>query len=328
MIRKILIYVTENLYPYRNLAVEEFLTFHTEPWECILFLWQNKKSVVIGKNQNCWKECQVARLEEDGGYLVRRLSGGGAVFHDLGNLNFTFCARMENYSVERQTEVILRAVQSLGICAEKSGRNDLTVDGKKFSGNAFYRSGDFCYHHGTLLLDVDQKQMSEYLQVSDAKLKSNGVQSVKSRTVNLKSLRPDLTIARLGQALAGAFSQVYGQVAEEFPETRLDWRKIEQAEQRFASWEWKYGSKISFQNEWEQRFAWGSLDVQLQIVSGKIQDIKVYTDAMDASLAEQIERLLLGCRYDRESMARQIDGLRTQDGDIKREIQTWVTQFV
>ncbi|HIR12501.1 MAG TPA: lipoate--protein ligase, partial [Candidatus Choladousia intestinavium] len=155
MIRKLTTYTTKNLLPYRNQAVEEYLTFHTEPEECILYLWQNRKTVVIGKNQNCWKECRVQRLEEDGGYLARRLSGGGAVFHDFGNLNFTFCVRKENYDVGKQLEVILQAVRDMGLPARKSGRNDLIIEGQKFSGNAFYRSGDFCFHHGTLLVDTD-----------------------------------------------------------------------------------------------------------------------------------------------------------------------------
>ena len=127
MISRLYVYRTDNKNPYQNLAVEEYLTLHTEPEECILYLWQNQHTVVIGKNQNCWKECKVNYLEEDGGSLVRRLSGGGAVYHDLGNLNFTFCVQKENYDLSRQMDVALEAVQSFGIDAEKTGRNDITV---------------------------------------------------------------------------------------------------------------------------------------------------------------------------------------------------------
>lgn len=214
MINRLIWLETDNTYPYRNLAMEEYMTNHVPDGTCILFLWQNRHTVVIGRNQNCWKECRVNFLEEEGGYLVRRLSGGGAVFHDLGNLNFTFIVRKTDYDVERQLQVILEAVRRLGIQAEKTGRNDITVEGRKFSGNAFYQTGDCCYHHGTLLVHADKENMSRYLNVPREKLASKGVSSVKSRVANLDEFCPGLTVDRVKAALAEAFSQVYGQVAE------------------------------------------------------------------------------------------------------------------
>ena len=190
MINRLIWLETDNTYPYRNLAMEEYMTAHVPDGTCILFLWQNRHTVVIGKNQNCWKECRVNFLEEEGGYLVRRLSGGGAVFHDLGNLNFTFIVRKPDYDVDRQLQVILEAVRMLGIQAEKTGRNDITVEGRKFSGNAFYQSGDCCYHHGTLLIHADKDNMSRYLNVPREKLASKGVSSVKSRVANLDEFCP------------------------------------------------------------------------------------------------------------------------------------------
>ena len=157
---------TAHTSPYENLGLEQYLTGQAAPGQCILYLWQNRPTVVIGRNQNVWAECRPEAMEEDGVLLARRLSGGGAVYHDLGNLNFTFIARSALYSVPRHLEVILKSLSLLGIPGEISGRNDLTVRGRKFSGNAFYRSGDFCCHHGTLLVDADLTAMSRYLCVS------------------------------------------------------------------------------------------------------------------------------------------------------------------
>ena len=197
MIEKITYIESNQFSPYRNLAVEEYLLLHCEDKECILYLWQNQNTVVIGRNQNAWKECKVESLEENGGHLARRLSGGGAVYHDLGNLNFTFLVSKENYSIDRQLEVIVKAVQKLGAKAEKSGRNDILIDGKKFSGNAFYEQEQHCYHHGTLMMNVNKEMLSKYLTVSKEKLQSKGVDSVKSRVTNLVDYIPDLTLEAL-----------------------------------------------------------------------------------------------------------------------------------
>ncbi|MCD7749357.1 MAG: lipoate--protein ligase, partial [Oscillospiraceae bacterium] len=205
--------MTERLYlyegvgfdPHYNLAVEQQLLETVQPGECILYLWQNQNTVVIGRNQNAWKECRVSRLESEGGTLARRLSGGGAVFHDLGNLNFTFLLPTADYDLRRQTAVILTACQSLGVPAVLSGRNDLTAEGKKFSGSAFYHNRGRSYHHGTLLVQVDMEKLGRYLNPSSAKLEAKGVDSVRARVVNLADIQPDITIPALKEALTLAF---------------------------------------------------------------------------------------------------------------------------
>lgn len=300
---------TDNTWPYKNLAMEEYMTSHVAEGECILFLWQNHRTVVIGKNQNCFKECRVGVLEEDGGFLARRLSGGGAVFHDLGNLNFTFIARHADYNVGRQLDVIIEALRELGIHSEKTGRNDVTVDGRKFSGNAFYQSGDYCCHHGTLLVDVDTGQMARYLSVSREKLAAKSVASVKSRVVNLRELLPGLTIAQLKEALVDAFSRVYGLTPRRMDESELPAGEIEQLTGRFASDQWKYGRKLSFDYELARRFGWGDIQLQLHVDRGVVLEAAAYSDAMDPDFIARLPQALVGCRCGREGLWAAVDQL-------------------
>ena len=280
--------------PYRNLALEEYLLWYVERDECILYLWRNRHTVVIGVNQNPWKECHVRELERDGGFLARRMSGGGAVFHDLGNLNFTFIVREEDYDVGRQLDVIIRAVSKFGIQAGRSGRNDILTDGKKFSGNAFFHSSGSCYHHGTILLDVDLSNLSRYLNVSNAKLQSKGVASVRSRVVNLKELAPCMTLGLLQNALIEAFGEVYGETPQLFPSGRLDQSEIGKYEQKYASWEWRMGRKLPFTAEYGTRFAWGDLTLQFCVEGGIIQDAIAYSDGMETNFIKAIGDALKG----------------------------------
>ena len=223
------IITTGNTVPYQNIALEKFLLDRVQPGQCFLYLWQNAHTVVIGRNQSALGEVRVAQLEVSGGHLARRLSGGGAVYHDLGNLNFTFVCRREDYDVARQTEVILRAVRALGVPARRTGRNDLVAgpaagaegadgagcaSGGKFSGHAYYRTGGACYHHGTLMVDVDLNALGRYLRPAPDKLAAKGVQSVRSRVVNLAQLVPGLTVGSLAEALCDAFEAEYGREAE------------------------------------------------------------------------------------------------------------------
>lgn len=318
---------SEDTNPYRNLAVEEFLLFHCKKDECILYLWQNQNTVVVGRNQNIWKECLVSRMEEEHVHPVRRLSGGGAVYHDLGNLNFTFLVKKDNYDVDRQLEVILAAVRKLGIYAEKSGRNDILIDGHKFSGNAFYRKGDCCCHHGTLMADVDIEELSRYLAVSKEKLESKGVESVKARVVNLKKYAPELTIGLLKAKLLEAFEETYGLKAKIRYEDELDEKEIRERTAAFSSWDWIFGRTLEFQYEMVKRFGWGQMTLQFQVQNGRIKDVNVYSDSMKPEFVEELLKYLKNIRYDRHAICAELSLYWSQDKEeeqMMKDVADWI----
>lgn len=302
MIRRIFLCRATGTDPHENLALEQYLLEHVEPESCILYLWQNRHTVVLGRNQNAWQECRCAQLEADGGFLARRLSGGGAVFHDLGNLNFTFLVPTQDYDLERQLSVVAQACLGLGLSVERSGRNDVLCQGRKFSGNAFYSHQGKSYHHGTLLVDVDLEAMARYLSPSPAKLQAKGVASVRSRVVNLKQLCPQLTVEEMGRQMELAFGQVYGLPVEIMDPRQLDAQAIQALTEHNRSWSWLYGRKLPFTLQCAQKFDWGELTVQLKADEGVIQEAAVYSDAMDWTLAPQLEAALTGCPLERQAL--------------------------
>lgn len=281
--------------PVQNLALEAALLETVKPGECILFLWQNQNTVVIGRNQNSTRECRVDLLAQEGGTMVRRLSGGGAVYHDLGNLNFTFLATEGDYDLGQQLEVILRAVRSLGIPAEKTGRNDLTVDGRKFSGNAFYQTGAQKYHHGTILVDVNAEKMGRYLNVAAQKLQTHGVASVRSRIVNLSELVPGLSVSAVQQALLQAFSEVYGKQTQPLPALPPDSLLVQWA-QKLGADAWRFDKEPKADTVLENRYLWGGVQLLLVVQGGKTT-ATMYTDAMDECLASEVQCLLGGLPF-------------------------------
>ena len=275
---------------------------------CILYLWQNRQTVVIGRNQNAWAECRTTELNQDGGHLARRLSGGGAVYHDMGNLNFTFLVSKKNYDLQKQLQVIVTACQNLGINAQTTGRNDVAVDGRKFSGNAFFDSKGQAYHHGTLLVDVDMSMLGKYLMPSKAKLQSKGVDSVRSRVVNLKELCPSLSIERMKEEMLRAFQSVYGLQTEELPEEGFDLDYVNRLQERNASWEWNYGKSLPATFACEERFPWGGVELRLQVEKGMVTEAAVYSDAMEWDIAEILRSALTGCRFSQMQMQEAING--------------------
>lgn len=302
MITQLRVYESSGFDPHKNLAAEKHLMDITPPGVCLLYLWQNQNTVVIGKNQNAWLECRTTLLAQEGGVLARRLSGGGAVFHDLGNLNFTFIMRKEDYDLDKQLAVIQKACAYAGIDAQKSGRNDLLADGRKFSGNAFYQNRTHAYHHGTLMVDVDRDKLGRYLSPPKAKLEAKGVASVRSRVVNLKELAPDLTIDTMKQYMIHAFSEVYGMTPTTLLLQKQDEESIAHLQTEYSSWDYLFGAPMPFSFQCEAHFPWGHIQLQLNAKDGIITGAKLYSDAMDWTLPEAVEAALVGCRFETVAM--------------------------
>ena len=224
--------------PYYNLAVEETLAGYCAGNFKALYLWQNDRTVVVGRNQDISSEIDLEYANSHDIILARRVSGGGAVYHDKGNLNFTFAGS------QNETEVIVRAMTILGFNVQTTGRNDIELitdrTSAKFSGNAYYKSGSICFHHGTILIDSDFDVMSNVLTPDKAKLEGHGVKSVKSRVINLCEVMPTITVDDIKSAIIKAFEEKYGK-ADAISVTDLDASEVEKARVRLASREWIYG---------------------------------------------------------------------------------------
>lgn len=300
--------ITECIDPYENLALEELL-FESQGTGITFFLWQNERTVVIGRNQNAWRECRVEMLESEGGKLARRSSGGGAVFHDLGNLNFTFLLPREDYDLKRQLGVIQKAAAKFGIDTSFTGRNDLVItdSGAKFSGNAFRFSNDVALHHGTILISVDFANLGRYLAPPKAKLEAKGVQSVVSRVANLGDLNAELTLDSMKLALAEAFEAEYG-VFEPHGMDTIDREALAKRRDTYASWDWRFGTTPAFNVSFEHRFDFGMIELLLNVKNGVVESAACYTDAMDASLATRLEQKLAGSVYGKEPLCSRLSG--------------------
>ena len=290
--------VSDQTEPYWNIAVENFLV---ESAECVtLYLWRNRRTVVIGQNQNPYSEVNVEALEADGGFLMRRKTGGGAVYHDDGNLNFSFVVPKALYDQQRQFSVIQRAVESFGLHTELSGRNDILAEGRKFSGNAFSKGRVNDLHHGTLLISGDMSDLAHYLKPKPAKLQKHGVASVRSRVVNLAELNPAITSESIAPRLKEAFFSEYSEYSEnsensDFSEI-IKRPEVRALHDHFASPEWKYGRWRTFTAQHSAQFDWGGVELALTVDEsrGIITDVQLASDALDLAALDDARRLLTG----------------------------------
>lgn len=291
---KNLLYVSPTGDGWRNLAADEWFLDHLPEDALLLHFYVNENAVIIGKNQNPWRECDLTAMERDNVQLVRRVSGGGAVYHDEGNLNFSFVASRTRYDEQKQSDLILQAVRALGIPCEFSGRNDLLANGRKFSGNAVCHRGQNCQRHGTLLINTDLDRLQRYLKPDPRKLRAKGVASVRSRVCNLAEFRPSLTTAAMRLALEDAYRAAFGGCEVWEP----DGTELASYYEKHRSWEWRLGRTPPFDLELEERFPWGGVQLLLTLADGRVSGLEVYSDAMDAALPERLQALLVGQRMD------------------------------
>lgn len=331
MLRELYYINSNSVIPYVNQGLEEYLLQRVRPGQLILYLWQNSRTVVIGRNQNCWCECRVEQLLRDNGFPARRLSGGGAVFHDLGNLNFTFLCCEGDYDLEFNLAVIAGALSHTGISTELSGRNDLLAAGRKFSGNAFYKSGGQCFHHGTIMVDVDLEEMSRYLQPSTGKLAAHGVASVRSRVVNLSEMAPQLTVAKLRELLIGSLGYLGEREPRQLELSPGELHEVEKLELRYGDWDWICGRLADFDIKQEQRFPWGGVNCELQVGGGVITEAVIYSDAMEALLIPRLAAALANCRYESGAICDRLAGVpgdNAQEKQIITDICDWLRQSI
>lgn len=296
--------ISNSYNPWFNLSFEEYIFKNMPKEQSILFLWRNQNTVVIGRAQNAWKECNTRRMEQDGIRLARRNSGGGAVFHDLGNTCFTFMSTKKEYNKNLSTNIILDGLNRLGIKVMISGRNDLiihTTQGeRKISGSAYREISGRKFHHGTLLLHVDLNKLTYYLNPDSKKLKTKGITSIKSRVANLSTLKPDINHQETCQKLTESFFNFYNMQAkpEFFSMENFSHMPgfIEQFNKQ-SDWNWNFGSAPAFSHQLDTRFSWGGITLHFDVEHGIINRSHVFTDSLDPDPLEKLTKELIGIPY-------------------------------
>ena len=317
--------------PAVNLALEEYVLRSAQTEEDFLLFYINTPSIIIGRHQNTLEEINRSYVDQHGIYVVRRLSGGGAVYHDLGNLNFSFITNYsrDNFQNFRKfTEPVVRSLAKLGVSAELSGRNDILVDGRKVSGNAQYISKNRMVSHGTLLFNTDLSHVSDALNVQASKISSKGIKSVRSRVANISEfLNHPMHIESFRDHVLGTCFEGIVEIPV-FSLNKQDWAAIHQlADERYRSWEWTYGRSPDFNVQKKQRFPGGEIDARLDVKQGMIQSVKFYGDFFAEAETEGLERLMAGVRYNHTDIALALQAVAIERYFSGMDLQTF-TEFL
>lgn len=295
--------------PRINLAIEEYLlkTMDVEK-EPVLLFYINQPSIIIGKNQNTIEEINTDYVEDNGIIVVRRLSGGGAVYHDLGNLNFSFITNDDGDSFmnyKKFTQPVVDALAKMGVNAELSGRNDILAEGRKVSGNAQFSTKGRMFSHGTLMFDTEIDAVVSALKVKKDKIESKGIKSIRSRVANISEfLKEQMTVEEfrleiLKSIFGGEENIRYYELTED------DWANIHKlSEERYQTWAWNFGKSPRFNIQKTHRFPTGGIDIRLEVNHGVMEEVHIFGDFFGVGDMADIEQRLVGTNYDRAAIAK------------------------
>jgi lipoate---protein ligase len=313
--------------PRVNLAIEEHILKNLDINESYLLFYINQPSIIIGRNQNTIEEINTKFVEENDIIVVRRMSGGGAVYHDLENLNYSFITKDEGNSIQENfkkfTQPVINALRKLGANAQLMGRNDIEIDGKKVSGTAQYATGGRMYTHGTLMLSVDLDSVSKALKPKKEKIESKGVKSVRARVGNIKDyINQDMTVEEFKQYILKSVFEEQGLDVQEYVLTDEDWKQIEEiSKNKYQTWEWNFGKSPKANISNSHRFPVGTIDVRLNVNRGVIEDVKIFGDFFGWGEIADIENKLKGVRYEKAAIIEALKDVNIQHyfGNIEKE---------
>ena len=293
--------------PYFNIALDAWLVRNAKPGQEFVMLWQNQPAVILGRFQNTYEEVDIEYADAHHIAILRRISGGGAVYQDLGNMNFSLIAetRLHPFNdYEAFTRPVLDTLREFGVQAELTGRNDITIAGAKFSGNAQFRSGTHVLHHGTILFDEDLEVVPKVLTPPTDKIASKGIKSVRSRVTNVRPhLPPGTTMKDVQERLLHHIGRHNGGIAGTWtigPQRQAEVAR--EVEARFGQWEWNFGASPPFNLQNRIRFPKGAVEVRIDARRGRITSAKIYGDFLADRDIAPIEAALVDIPFSRKSM--------------------------
>ncbi|WP_203293628.1 lipoate--protein ligase [Luteirhabdus pelagi] len=303
--------------PHLNLALEEYIVRNFNGGQDYLLFYINEPSIIIGRNQNTLEEINHEYVEEKGIHVVRRVSGGGAVYHDFGNLNFSFITDHDIKSLnnfKKVTAPVVKVLHDMGVQAEMKGRNDVVVDGRKISGNAQFSTGKRMLSHGTLLLDSELGEVANALNVKMSKIQSKGHKSVRSRVANISEFldeKMDILSFR-SKILKGLYDD--RDDFETYHLTDTEWKKVHALkEEKYDTWDWNFGRSPKFNIQREKRFDAGTVDLRIFVEKGVIEELTIYGDFFGNQPISDLEDRLVGLRYDKGEIEKSLRNVKLQN---------------
>lgn len=308
---KLKVYLSDTLNPHMNLAIQEWIFNKLDSSQQALFLWRNEDTVVIGRHQNPWSECNLLRMKAEKVHLARRTSGGGAVFHDLGNTNFNFLSPKESFNSGNNNQIILNSLAKLGIKAEISG----------FSCSAYREKKDRAFHHGTLLLHTNLVRLRSYL-------------TSRARLANLSEIAKDVRHDKMVEAMIGSFAKFYDCTPEIECLTEASLQQIPEIKAQYedlSAWEWLYGDTLEFNHAMYGTLSLGSFDIQLEVQDELVKDLRIYTNCIYPLLVDEITEALREVLFSRKAVFQAFDPIISTHLDLKEgllELRDWICKNI